>query len=787
MPYSGPDDQNLPDGVKKLDAKLRDAWVKAFNAAFKQYDGDEGKAFAVAWAAVNRMRELHPDFQAILKSFRAQNAEEDFHRWLGETGFDPSAPFPIDAVTWEVVEKWGARYPAFEKLIESFRWKASAPTLKNATERGRFYRVVTATVTTSGNLNTYVSEELKRAARTLIDKPVNINHVKYDLAGENRIVDAEFEDGAVEAIAYVEDAEVNKLFDAGKIKHASIEGKYRSYLKLGERGVLPGGLVLTGLAFLTSDTEPGIESTEVALWEKLIEKIHDHRVTGEKEMESENVKEVGEAVVTKRADLPDRCFLIVPPDAPPSERKLLICNEDGELDADHVRNALARLNQVEGISPEQREEARKKAQAILKRLNPDYEPSKEESLSQSPIIGEKKMEEKGKVEEVKGEDAVVEKPTVETVQTEVEVKGEVEEKKDGESVEALKVELEKMRSEFEKIRESIPEPEGKGLVEEKVDVEGRKADYKAVIAEALRVARGDTRVARQLIRTKRIVDGKLVEANYGTSAAGSAIPEVWADDVLRLTPRKGVFGGLVKWNDKLRGKAGDTLHIPTISTVSFGAATEATGPTAQAPTTSSVPITIKERIAEIAISREVLEDAVPGLVDELNQEIRDAYEWDVDAQVLGWLNSPAADIAGTLSESGKMAGTVIAKAIGSFRAGTQEPVALVIHPVQEASLLQDSQFTNAATFGDSSIIKGGKVRNYLGLEILVSPQVASTGGTYRAYLLGKDALAASSKRDFTLDMDYNVETRQHLWVATARWGGTIVHPQQVYEIKTVNG
>lgn len=54
MPYSSKAD--LPDSVKELPDKLQEAFLKAFNAAYKQYDGDEEKAFATAWSVVNKMK-----------------------------------------------------------------------------------------------------------------------------------------------------------------------------------------------------------------------------------------------------------------------------------------------------------------------------------------------------------------------------------------------------------------------------------------------------------------------------------------------------------------------------------------------------------------------------------------------------------------------------------------------------------------------------------------------------------------------------------------------------------
>lgn len=49
MPYTKP-----PDKIKGLPKHAQEVWMAAFNAAWKQYDGDEAKANATAWAAVKK-------------------------------------------------------------------------------------------------------------------------------------------------------------------------------------------------------------------------------------------------------------------------------------------------------------------------------------------------------------------------------------------------------------------------------------------------------------------------------------------------------------------------------------------------------------------------------------------------------------------------------------------------------------------------------------------------------------------------------------------------------------
>jgi len=57
LPYSGPEDPKLPDDVKKASAKKRRAFAAAFNSAMAQHQGDEGKAMAIAHAAMKGVRE----------------------------------------------------------------------------------------------------------------------------------------------------------------------------------------------------------------------------------------------------------------------------------------------------------------------------------------------------------------------------------------------------------------------------------------------------------------------------------------------------------------------------------------------------------------------------------------------------------------------------------------------------------------------------------------------------------------------------------------------------------
>ena len=53
MPYTL---KNLPSNIKKYSKKIQEIWLKAFNNAYKQYDGDDSKAFAIANGVIKKYK-----------------------------------------------------------------------------------------------------------------------------------------------------------------------------------------------------------------------------------------------------------------------------------------------------------------------------------------------------------------------------------------------------------------------------------------------------------------------------------------------------------------------------------------------------------------------------------------------------------------------------------------------------------------------------------------------------------------------------------------------------------
>jgi cation transport regulator ChaB len=68
MPYTM---ENAPDAIKALPPHAQEIWVAAYNSAHEQYNGDEGKSNATAWAAVGTTYEKRDDGAWHLKAAAA--------------------------------------------------------------------------------------------------------------------------------------------------------------------------------------------------------------------------------------------------------------------------------------------------------------------------------------------------------------------------------------------------------------------------------------------------------------------------------------------------------------------------------------------------------------------------------------------------------------------------------------------------------------------------------------------------------------------------------------------
>jgi hypothetical protein len=263
--------------------------------------------------------------------------------------------------------------------------------------------------------------------------------------------------------------------------------------------------------------------------------------------------------------------------------------------------------------------------------------------------------------------------------------------------------------------------------------------------------------------------------SIGALTGSNAVPEIWAKDVFRCCPYPAsafLNAPFVKWHTDIKGSPGDTVNVVTVGKATCGTAGCAE-PSSTAPTIGKTQITLSEYQCSLYVCRNDLEDMVADTITEINNSLASCLDTCIDNHFIG----VAMGLGSTLDKGlGTYDPNWIAEAIGTMRSGTCEPVALLIHPAVEANFMQDSQFVNAATFGDRSVITGGHIINYLGLDIIVLPlgSLIPTVGTYASLMLSRYAIHGAMKRDPTLESQYLVQTQRKYIYASVRLGCNVV-------------
>ncbi len=207
----------------------------------------------------------------------------------------------------------------------------------------------------SRNLNIYSSEELQAFSGKLVGAPVYIEHVAVPNA-VGKVTKTDWDGHNLWYEAEIYDDQTAEKIRKGLIQHVSVGADYEAIDVVD--GKVPHGLHNAELSLVAV---PGIPETNVQVLEKLV----DTKVTEDLRKASVQEAEWDTEYIN---NLPDDCFAYIEAGGqkddqgkttPRSLRHLPYKNAQGNLDADHVRNALARLDQTE-MSTEAKAHALKK-------------------------------------------------------------------------------------------------------------------------------------------------------------------------------------------------------------------------------------------------------------------------------------------------------------------------------------------------------------------------------------------------------------------------------------------
>jgi len=377
----------------------------------------------------------HPDFQKIYDAFmwryckdktECKEGKDYYYAWLNKLGLDDTKPY--------------------QKPQEKFNWTKSYLKFLKEDEKAKYFKVEALFPLSSMNNNMYTEDELLQAARSLVGKAVDLNHTDEKLP-EVTIYDAQYEDNCVECLLRVEkESKALKLIEKGEILQVSIEADCLRGTEQTPEGNVCLGLVFTGLALLTKDVLPGVPLTRIMPVEKLVESFTVTSVTNLNEPNSQNqAPEQNPAPLLTHPpvtpplqqtppptldpasleaewtaayinELPNSSFAVIEPaylDGKTEDKRcrhLPFKDKDGTVDLPHLRNALARMNQIEPVTDSiSAADLRVKAQNVL------VAAAKDAGVGDSEVL-EKIEDLQGKYEALKSELEQLKKPKEEPKQ-----------------------------------------------------------------------------------------------------------------------------------------------------------------------------------------------------------------------------------------------------------------------------------------------------------------------------------------------------------------------------------
>jgi len=172
--------------------------------------------------------------------------------------------------TVEKAKAWFEEHQARTK--ESFSWAGDITEfsgLGNLIRGKALHPIRTVHPNEWPEVREYLEDELRKSANTLVGKPLLIDHHRQ-LRGA--VLGAQYQDGAIEYVAKLDNPDVLGKIRDGKIRHCSVELEWRQLDKV--NGVAPRNITFTGLSLLENFL-PGDPTTSVEVWEGIIAKLRE--------------------------------------------------------------------------------------------------------------------------------------------------------------------------------------------------------------------------------------------------------------------------------------------------------------------------------------------------------------------------------------------------------------------------------------------------------------------------------------------------------------------------------
>lgn len=249
------------------------------------------------------------------------------------------------------------------------------------------------------------------------------------------------------------------------------------------------------------------------------------------------------------------------------------------------------------------------------------------------------------------------------------------------------------------------------------------------MAGANNLADGLREVNSEELDTVELASG---DSTTGTSGISSVQAEQWMERVVRDAEDMRRFQDVSREFDALVDSGDDTLHIPKstghLDLSATGVSEGADRTFTQLDNLTTVDVTISSDNwykGGIAIAKEALLTTSVDLVAEAENAIAEEMAKDVDLELRdeAIASTPSAHNINQTT-SGEVTPDSVSQAMEKIEADDYDPEFLVISPAHQHDLRTDSQFTNAAEYGDREVVANGEIGTYLGVRVVVSSNIS---------------------------------------------------------------
>jgi len=302
------------------------------------------------------------------------------------------------------------------------------------------------------------------------------------------------------------------------------------------------------------------------------------------------------------------------------------------------------------------------------------------------------------------------------------------------------------------------------------------------------------------------------------TAADKFIPEIWSDEVIAAYQKNLVLANLVN-KMTMRGKKGDTLHIPKPTRGVATAKAANTAVTIQADTETEVNVSIDqhfeysrfiEDIVEVqalaSLRRFYTEDAGYALAKKVDDTLFALGKSFGDGDASDWTHS-----ASFYSNAGTALGAYAEDTVASTSTFTDAIFRALIKKMDDADVPMDGRFFvvppsvrqailgidryNSSDFVDGRGVNNGLIGSLYGIDIYVSsncPTIEtdannSAGGDVKAAILAhKDTMVLAEQLGVRSQTQYKQEYLSTLYTADTLFGVKTVRPEAGF-VLAVNG